>query len=170
VKQKDQKIRRDEDGFEQVIGALIAAPSCPFLIFPIFLFALLSLLGACGSPAKREALSLSEAVDRYRHATSSTSAVLSAGVGAVACTDAQVCEAKRACAAAADATERAVVLKEDVSLRLADIEGARLAPSSAEAQSLPGKLDEATRLLREGRTGMNDCDKRLTDLVVRFGP
>ena len=169
MKQKDPKIRKDEDGSEQGIGARLAAASSPFLIFPIFLFSLLSLLGACGSPARREALALSDAVDRYRHATASTSAALSAGVGAVACTDAQVCEAKRACAAAADATERAVVLKEEVSLRLADIEGARLAPSSAEAQSLPGKLDEATRLLREGRTGMDDCDRRLTDLLIRLG-
>ena len=124
---------------------------------------------ACGGSAKREASALSDAVDRYRRASPSTSAAEGAAVGAVACTDAQVCDAKRACVAAAEATERAVVLKEEVSLRLADIEGARLAPNSAEAQALPAKLDEASRLLHEGRTNMDDCDKRLTDLLVRLG-
>jgi hypothetical protein len=136
---------------------------------PLLLPSLFSLLGACGGSAKREASSLSEAVDRYRHATPSTSAALGMSVGAIACTDAQVCDAKRACVAAIDATERAVVLKEDVSARLTDMEGARLAPDSAEAQALPGKLDEATRLLREGHTNMDDCDRRLTDLQVRLG-
>ncbi|HEX4629119.1 MAG TPA: hypothetical protein VH137_10040 [Gemmatimonadales bacterium] len=112
---------------------------------------------------------MGEAVDRYRHATPATGAALGSSVGAIACTDAQVCDAKRVCVAAIDATERAVVLKEEVSARLGDMEAARLAPDSAEAQSLPGKLDEATRLLREGHANMEDCDRRLTDLQVRLG-
>lgn len=126
-------------------------------------------LVACGGSAKREAASLSEAVDRYRRATPATSMAQGEAVRALACADSQVCDAKRACLAAIDATERAVALKEEVSHRLADLEAARMAPDSAEAAALPGKLDEATHLLHEGRTNMDDCDKRLTDLVVRFG-
>ncbi len=148
------------------------APACLALLagsVPRALVLALVLAVACGGSAKREASALSDAVDRYRRATSATSAVEGAAVAAVACTDPQVCDAKRACAAAAEATERAVALKEEVGHRLADIEGARLAPNSAEAQALPAKLDEASRLLREGRTNMEDCDKRLTDLLVRFG-
>ncbi len=126
-------------------------------------------LSACAGSAKREASALSDAVDRYRRANSASSAVLGAAVGDVACSDSQVCDAKRVCLAAIDATERAAALKEEVTLRLADLEAARLAPNSDEAQALPGKLEEATRLLREGRTNMDDCDKRLTDLQVRYG-
>jgi len=36
-------------------------------------------------------------------------------------------------------------------------------------QALPGKLDEAERLLKDGRARMAACDARLTDLRVAFG-
>jgi hypothetical protein len=91
------------------------------------------------------------------------------GVAAVACSDPRVCDAKRTCVEAIDPTVKAFALKEEVSARVTDIEAARLAPGSAEANALPGKLDEATRLLQEGHRRMDECDSRLTDLRVAYG-
>jgi hypothetical protein len=34
---------------------------------------------------------------------------------------------------------------------------------------LPRKLDDAERLLKEGHAKMEDCEKALADLRVRFG-
>jgi hypothetical protein len=90
-------------------------------------------------------------------------------VAGVACTDAKVCTAKRACLAAIDPTARALALKDEVVRRVADLEEKRLSPESPEAQALPGKLDEAERLLREGRAKMPDCEKQLTDLQLEYG-
>jgi hypothetical protein len=126
-------------------------------------------LAGCAGAAKREAAALTEAVDRYRHANSASNASQVAGVSAVSCTDAQVCDAKRACVEAIDPTVRALALKDEVRRRLADIEAARLAPDSPEAQDLPAKLDHATHLLRDGHAKMDDCDKRLMDLQVKYG-
>jgi hypothetical protein len=50
------------------------------------------------------------------------------------------------------------------SLKLADIEAARLAPDAPEAQALVLKLEEATRLLREGHKKMDECDTKLAIL------
>jgi hypothetical protein len=124
---------------------------------------------ACASPAKREASALTDAVDRYRRANSASSASQVAAVAGVSCTEPQVCDAKRVCVEAIDPTVRALSLKDEVERRLADIEAARLAPDSPEAQELPVKLDLATHLLRDGRAKMDDCDKRLTELQVRYG-
>jgi hypothetical protein len=127
------------------------------------------ILGACAGSAKREAATLIGAVDRYRRADNASRAGLTRSIEDVACTDAQVCDAKRACLAAIDPTTRALRLKDEVTLRLADIEGRRLAPDASEAQALPDKLDEAARLLSEGRAKMPDCEKKLTDLRLEHG-
>ena len=37
------------------------------------------------------------------------------------------------------------------------------------AQELPGKLDEASRLLTEGHSKMHECDAKLTDLKLTYG-
>ncbi len=58
---------------------------------------------------------------------------------------------------------------DEVSAKLADIEAARLAPDAAAAEELPGKLDDASRLLREGHAKMHECDAKLTDLKVTYG-
>jgi hypothetical protein len=130
---------------------------------------LVVVVAGCAGPAKREASALLEAVDRYRHASSVSNAAPIAALAAVSCTDPQVCEAKSACVAAIDPTARALSLKDEVGRRLADIEAARLAPDSPEAQDLAAKLDLATHLLRDGHAKMDDCDKKLTDLQVKYG-
>ena len=74
-----------------------------------------------------------------------------------------------ACVAAIEPTSRALALKDEVAARLAEVEARRLAPDSPEARALPDKLDEAQRLLEEGRAHMADCDARLAALAVAFG-
>jgi hypothetical protein len=127
----------------------------------------LSLFG-CGSGAAREAASLVAAVDRYRRLDGASKAAQASAVADVACSDAQVCAAKQACVAAIVPTTRALALKDEVTARLADLQANRLAPSAPEAQALPDKLDEAERLLHEGRDKMGECEKGLTDLRVRY--
>jgi hypothetical protein len=124
---------------------------------------------ACASPAKREAEALTAAVDQYRRAENEAKPRRAETVIAVACTDAEVCAVKGACMAAISPTVRALTLKDDVAARLADIEAKRLAPDSPEAAALPGKLDEAERLLKDGHAKMEACEKGLADLRVHHG-
>ncbi len=124
---------------------------------------------ACAGAAKREASILVAAVDRYRRADSASKPAEAQTVAAVSCTDTKVCGAKRACLAALDPTARALAIKDEVARRITDLQERRLAPDSPEAQALPAKLDEAEKLLREGRAKMPDCEKQLTDLQVEYG-
>lgn len=126
-------------------------------------------LAACATNARRESVSLADAVDRYRHADSTAKAFQRQAVLTVACTDADVCAAKQACLAAIDPTTRALELKDEVAARLGDIQAKRLALDAPEADGLPAKLDEAERLLHEGRAKMADCDARLLALRARHG-
>jgi len=128
-----------------------------------------TIVSSCDGAAKRETSALYEAVDRYRVADSAAKLGRGQGVAAVECTVAPVCDAKRVCLAAIDPTTRALRLKDDVALRVADVEHRRLDPASPEARALPGELDEAARLLEEGRQKMTECERRLADLRVRYG-
>jgi hypothetical protein len=126
-------------------------------------------MASCAGNARRESASLADAVDQYRHAENAAKASHRQAVLQVACTDPEVCAAKKACLAAIDPTTRALELKDEVAHRLADIEAKRVTPDAPEAEVLPAKLDEAERLLREGRAKMSDCDARLLDLRARHG-
>jgi hypothetical protein len=123
----------------------------------------------CTNAGKHEAASLVQAVDAYRHASGPVKAQRAQAVGQVACTDAKVCDAKAACVAAIDPTLKALALKDEVTARVADLEKGVLAKDSPEAQALPGKLDEAERLLKDGRAKMDACDNKLTDLHIDYG-
>jgi hypothetical protein len=131
--------------------------------------ALSAALCACTNAGKREAASLTEAVDRYRHADDANKEAQSHAVAAVACTDERVCAAKSACMAAIEPTNRALALKDEVTRRLADLEQKRLAPDSPDARALPGKLDEAERLLKDGHAKMTVCDAKLAELHTQLG-
>jgi hypothetical protein len=124
---------------------------------------------ACAGSAKREAATLVAEVDRYRRADNSSKAAEVQRIAEVACTDAKVCGAKRACLAAIDPTARALTLKDEVAHRLVDIERKRISVDSADAQGLPAKLDEAEKLLNQGRAKMPDCEKKLADLELEYG-
>jgi ABC-type molybdate transport system ATPase subunit len=126
-------------------------------------------LAACSNQAKREAAILMAAVDGFRRADGASKAALAAKVARVACTDEKVCAAKRACVEAIDPTARALALKEEVATSVSDIERKRVAPESPEARALPAKLDEAERLLNEGRLKMSACDRGLAELQLQHG-
>jgi hypothetical protein len=125
--------------------------------------------GPLGCSAKREATSLLAAIERYQQADNATKATQVPAVAAVSCSDAQVCEAKRACLAAIQPTAQALTLKDYVSARIDDLQARRLSPDSLEAQALPGKLDSATQLLKEGRARMPECERKLADLRIASG-
>jgi hypothetical protein len=126
-------------------------------------------LVACAASGRRETSALVDAVDRYRQADNKSKPTQADAVAALPCSTASVCEAKRVCLEAIGPTTRALTLKDEVTARLADIEQKRLAPAAAEAASLPGKLDEATRLLETGRAKMTECERRLADLRIEYG-
>ncbi len=126
-------------------------------------------LVACTGAGKHEAASLVNAVDAFRHAPGPAKALRGKAVSDLACSDAKVCDAKQACVAAIEPTVRALTLKDEVAARVAAIEKGTLAKDSPEAQALPGKLDEAEKLLTDGRARMQGCDAKLTDLHVDFG-
>jgi hypothetical protein len=127
------------------------------------------LAAGCTNAGKHEAASLVTAVDAYRHAAGPAKAERGKAVSDVACTEPKVCDAKLACLAAIEPTVRAIALKDEVTARVADLEKGTLAKDSPEAQALPGKLDEAERLLTDGRAKMQACDAKLTDLHIDFG-
>jgi hypothetical protein len=124
---------------------------------------------ACARAGKHEASSLMDAVDRFRRAENADKPARALVVAAVECSAADVCDAKRVCLGAIDPTARALTLKSEVELRLADIQRGALDPHSPEASALPGKLDEAQKLLEDGRTKMPECERRLTDLMIEYG-
>ena len=126
-------------------------------------------LAGCQGTTKREVAALAATVDAFRGADAATRAARARAVVDVACADEQVCDAKRACVAAIDPTSRALGLKDEVEQRLGDIQAKRLPPDAPEAQALPAKLDEAERLLREGRAGMDLCERKLSELRVYHG-
>jgi predicted transcriptional regulator len=122
---------------------------------------------AC-STAKPEAASLVAAIDRFHKAENADKPDRAQGIARVACTDAEVCETKRLCEAATKPTADALVLKAEVERGLADLEQGRLAKTDPAAVALPGKLDEATRLLSEGHAAMPACDQRVLALRARY--
>lgn len=130
-------------------------------------FALLVL--GCHGSGKGEAAALDDAVDRYRRAEGPRKASESQAVADLSCTVSEVCDAKKACLAAMGPTTRALALKDEVARMLVELQEKRLALDAAAAEELPGKLDEATKLLQEGKAKMADCEKQLVDLRLHFG-
>jgi hypothetical protein len=126
-------------------------------------------LSACRPSGKVEAASLDDAVDRYRRAEGVQKVSESEAVAGLPCTSPEVCDAKKACLGAMNATTRALGLKDEVARTVGDLQEKRLPLDASAVQDLPGKLDEATQLLQEGRTKMADCEKQLVDLRLRFG-
>jgi hypothetical protein len=127
----------------------------------------------CDDAAKREGRALLGAVDQYRRADGAARTERAQAVVAVACTDPQVCAAKEACLGAISPTVRALALKDEVSARIAEMEGQRArgvdGSAPADATALATKLDEAERLLKEGHANMEACEKGLVGLRVKYG-
>jgi hypothetical protein len=131
-------------------------------------FVLLALFCASCSSAKQEAASLVAAVDRFHRAENVDKPARVSALATVACTDPGVCEAKAVCVAATRATAEALVLKADVEVKLEGLQRGVLSKTDDAIQALPEKLDEAGRLLDEGRKAMPSCDQKILVLRGRY--
>jgi len=129
--------------------------------------AALTVLLAC-STAKQEAASLVAATDRFHKAENTEKPDRARAIARVACTDAEVCEAKRLCQAATQPTAEALALKAEVERGLAELEQGKLAKTDDAAAALPDKLDDAERLLAEGHAAMPACDQKILALRARY--
>src|SRR5260370_2334813 len=101
----------------------------------------------CTGSGKGETAALEEAIDRYRHSQSPSRTDLALAVAAVPCTEAAVCEAKNACLAGIQPTNRALLFKDEVASRISGLEHKRITAEAPEAQALSRQLQDATRPL-----------------------
>lgn len=124
-------------------------------------------LVACDHDARQEAAQLVEAVDRFRKADNPGKPATLATLRAVPCSAPDVCRARDACLASAEATSKALRLKSEVEQGLAAVESGALARESDAARALPGKLDEAESLLKEGFGALPACDDQIMAIKRR---
>jgi|HubBroStandDraft_5_1064220.scaffolds.fasta_scaffold742472_2 hypothetical protein len=134
----------------------------------VWAIALTFLVSACSPAGKHEAASLIAATERFHKAENTEKPDRAASIARVACTDAEVCEAKRVCESASKSTADALVLKAEVEQGIALLERGTLAKTDDAAAALPGKLDEAERLLTAGHEAMPACDQRILALRARY--
>lgn len=126
--------------------------------------------GGCnlGGGQKQEAAQVVEAMSRFRKADNRAKPSTVEALRAVKCSAADVCKARDACLASAEATAKALRLKSEVEQGLAEVEKGVVARESADAKALPGKLDEAEALLKEGFAALPGCDDQLMALKRRY--
>ncbi|MBS2020475.1 MAG: hypothetical protein JST00_46895 [Deltaproteobacteria bacterium] len=131
----------------------------------IVALSLLSMCGfACDSAEKREAEQVVFAVERFRRADNPSKPAAVETLRAIKCTAEDVCRARDACLASAEATARALKLKSEVEQGLTAIERDAMPKDSEDARLLPFKLDEAENLLKEGFDRLGPCDDQLMAL------
>jgi hypothetical protein len=119
---------------------------------------------ACRAGARAEAERLAASVDRFRRAENVDKPTSLESLRAVPCSASDVCRARDACLASAEATVKALRLKQDVEDGLGLVERGELPRESLEAQALPEKLDEAEALLKEGFSLLPACDDKMIAL------
>ena len=128
-----------------------------------------TLFSACTSPAKSEASSLAQAVERYRQADNNLKSSTADALDKTPCSADDVCDTKRACTEAADPTARGLALKNEVEQGLAEVRAHKLDPDDPRARSLPDKLEEASRLLEKGHAALPSCTEKIMGLKRRYG-
>ena len=111
--------------------------------------------GSQGSP---------DAVERFRRADNPSKPATVESLRTIQCSAPDVCRARDACLASAEATSRALKLKAEVEQGLLAIERDAMAKTSDEARQLPYKLDEAEGLLKEGFERLGPCDDQVMAL------
>lgn len=104
------------------------------------------------------------AVGRVRSAPEASKAESVGVLKAVPCDEPSICEVKTECVAFAEKTVAGLALKTQVERTLADVKAGKVAAGDPAAQALSGKLDDASRLLREGEASLVKCDERLVHL------
>jgi hypothetical protein len=129
-----------------------------------FLVAAFLALGACDAGARQEAAQVVESVDRFRKADNAGKPATVETLRAVKCSAADVCKARDACLASAEATSKALRLKSEVEQGLTAVETDAMPRDSAAARALPAKLDEAESLLKEGFYLLPACDDEIMAL------
>lgn len=133
-------------------------------LFALAILGLVGALPACDSSEKREAEQVVFAVERFRKADNAGKPAAVESLRAVKCAAEEVCRARDACLASAEATARALKLKSEVEQGLNAIEKDAMPKDSDEARQLPFKLDEAENLLKEGFDRLGPCDDQLMAL------
>ena len=128
----------------------------------------LPMLAGC-SGDRTEAAQVVEAVMRFRRADNRDKPAMAEALGAVRCTLAEVCRVRDDCFASAEATAKALRLKNEVEIGISALKNGSLARDSAEVRALPQKLDEAERLLQEGFARLPACDHSIMVLKRKYG-
>lgn len=126
-------------------------------------------IAACDSGERREAAVLVVAVERFRMADNARKPASVDALRAVPCAAPEVCRARDACLASAEATAKALRLKSEVEQGLSAIEKGALSKESPEARALPQKLDSAEMLLKEGFQELPRCEEQVASLKRRLG-
>ena len=120
------------------------------------------------SPLAFPAAQVAEAMDRFRKADNAAKPAMVEGLRNVKCTATDVCKARDACLASAEATAKSLRLKSEVEQGLSAVEKGTMPKDSAEARALGGKLDEAETLLREGFAALPNCDDQVMALKRKY--
>jgi hypothetical protein len=127
------------------------------------------LLPACnGSNARQEAQQVAEAMDRFRKADNSSKPSTLPTLRAVKCSATDVCKARDACLASAEATSKSLLLKSEVEQGLTNVEKGITPKDAPEARALGPKLDEAENLLKEGFAALPACDDQVMALKRKY--
>ena len=126
------------------------------------------LLASCTSGARQEAAQVAEAMDRFRKADNAAKPATVGTLRAVKCSAADVCRARDACLASAEATAKSLRLKSEVEQALVALDAGTLAKESGEAQGLALKLDESATLLDEGFAALPSCDDQIMALKRKY--
>ena len=123
---------------------------------------------SCTSGDRTEAAQVAETMDRFRKAPNAGKPDMLAPLRKASCSATDVCQARDACLASADATSRSLVLKNEVEQALVQLDAGTLSRDSLEAQGLAAKLDESQKLLDEGFRLLPACDDQVIALKRKY--
>ncbi len=126
------------------------------------------LASACNSGSRQEAAQVVEAVSRFRKADNPAKPATVESLRAVKCSAADVCRARDACLAAAEATSKGLRIKSEVEQGLLALDAGVMTKESAAARALPAKLDEAESLFNEGFAALPPCDDQIIALKRKY--
>jgi hypothetical protein len=127
------------------------------------------LVPSCTSRGRQEAAQVAEAMDRFRKADNASKPATVGSLRAVKCSVTDVCHARDACLASAEATSKSLVLKSEVEQTLSAVEKGTMLTDAPAARALGGKLDEAETLLKEGFAALPACDDQIMALKRKYG-
>lgn len=118
-------------------------------------------LGACGTETRREAATLADHVDRFRHAPNDDKPAAIAPLRAFHCSESTVCRAHEACLAYAEPTAAAIVSRQEIEQTLTALDGGRVSREDPQVLTLALKLENAEKLLADAQARRAACDEAL---------